>query len=380
MLKYIKTNSFTIIFAVIMFLMFAGYLFGRDGEFSQTENRYLAKRPMITFSGLADGSFMESFELFTEEQLPFRDKLIRLKAVCGELLLKNENNGIARGKDGRLFEKLIRADKQLDKNRAAVLSFCQKTDRDINICIVPNSYEILKDDIPRGFPGISQKEIIDGFYEELRSCGSVNTIDLYEELSENADEYIYYRTDHHWTTEGAYCGYRKLCSEMELVPVDISAQDMKDKLKSADGFYGTYQAKYRGMLGVSSDTISYYDIPVSNYKAGDKMHDTMYDLEKLDTYDKYAMFMYGNEGLSVVDAVPDNKSGRRGELILFKDSYGNCMIPFFTYNYDRVTMIDLRYYPGSVKQLLKEHEDADILLMYNFMHFNEDNHFYRLTS
>lgn len=380
MLKYFKTNSFTIIFAVMMFSMFAGYLFGKDGEFSQTENRYLAKRPAVTFSGLADGSFMESFELFTEEQLPFRDKLIRLKAVCGEILLKNENNGIAKGKDGRLFEKLISTDKQLDKNRAAILSFCKKTDRDINICIIPNSYEILKNDVPKGFPGISQREIIDGFYEELRSCGNVNAVDLYEELSGNSDNYIYYRTDHHWTTEGAYCGYQKLCREMDLVPVDANTNDLKDRLKSVDGFYGTYQAKYRGMMGIEPDTLKYYDIPVSTYTAGDKTHDTMYDLKKLDTYDKYAMFMYGNEGLSVVDAVPDNKSGRKDELILFKDSYANCMIPFFTYNYDRVIITDLRYYSGSVKQLITDHADADILLMYNFMHFNEDNHFYRLTS
>ena len=90
--------------------------------------------------------------------------------------------------------------------------------------------------------------------------------------------------------------------------------------------------------------------------------------------------MHGNEGLSTVESAEDEVEGRKGELIIFKDSYANCMIPFLTYDYDRITVIDLRYYPDPVKELLKEHEDADILLFYNFMHFNEDNHFYRLTS
>ena len=89
--------------------------------------------------------------------------------------------------------------------------------------------------------------------------------------------------------------------------------------------------------------------------------------------------MHGNEGISKVSAIDDERD-RRDELILFKDSYSNCFIPFLTYNYENIIVVDLRYYAEPVSDLLKSHPDADILLMYNFIHFNEDNHFYRLTG
>lgn len=380
MYQTVKKNIFTIIFTLTVFVMFAGYLFGDDGEFSVTENRYLAKRPPVTLSSLMDGSFMKNFELYTEEQLPLRDGLIKLKAVCCEVAYKNENNGIAKGKDGHLFEKLINTDRQLKKNSAAIENFAKQTDRYIYVCIVPNSYEIQKDYIPAGFPGISQREYIEELYDELSTYGNVHTIDLYETLIENADKYIYYRTDHHWTTDGAYLGYRKLCDEMGIIPVDKDSEKLGEKRRETEGFYGTYQSKYRGSIGVKPDTLTYYDIDVAHYETGGREYDSLYDTDKLDIYDKYAMFMHGNEGLSTVESAEDEVEGRKGELIIFKDSYANCMIPFLTYDYDRITVIDLRYYPDPVKELLKEHEDADILLFYNFMHFNEDNHFYRLTS
>jgi hypothetical protein len=130
---------------------------------------------------------------------------------------------------------------------------------------------------------------------------------------------------------------------------------------------------------VSPDILTYYDVPVKYFETGGRVYDSMYDREKLDTYDKYAMFMHGNEGLTVIETGEDKRE-RRGELIMFKDSYSNCLIPFLTYDYDRLMIVDLRYYPDGVGDLLDEHRDADILLIYNFMHFNEDNHFYRLTT
>ena len=377
MLERLRNNPLTIIISIMILLCFAGYLTHRDSVFSESENRYLAARPKLTMSGLADGSFMEQFELYTEEQLPFRDLLIKLKAVTEQVQLKNENNGITRGKDGYLFEKLVKVNEQLGKNKAAMVNFAGKCGRDINVCIVPNSCEIMKDKLPAGFPNISQKSGIKDLYSALLSYDNVNTIDVSDILNEHRDEYIYYRTDHHWTTQGAYYGYLKLCEELGLEPVSM---DMLSGIrKDVPGFYGTYYSKYKG-YGVETDVLTYYDIPVADYEAGEVSHDGLYDTDKLRVYDKYAMFMYGNEGLSTVKSMPSEGEDKRSELILFKDSYSNCLIPFLTFNYDTITVIDLRYYDRPVNELLKEHEGADILLLYNFMHYNEDNHFYRLVK
>ncbi|MCR5508521.1 MAG: hypothetical protein K6F34_07530 [Lachnospiraceae bacterium] len=376
MIRKVKDNIFAVIIALLIFAGFAGYLFGNDGEFSETENRFLAKRPALTLSSLSDGSFMERFELYTMEQLPFRDAFINLKSFAGKMMLKNENNGIVLGSDGYLFEKLISTGEQFEKNKAQIYDFAGSGERDINICIIPNSCEIKKDCLPAGFPGVSQREEIEEFYNGLSAYDNVTVADVGGILNEHADEYIYYRTDHHWTTLGAYYGYRRLCDVMGLEGLD--AEKLEGQKRTRDGFYGTYYSKYRGG-GIKPDTITYYDIPVSRFETGGTEYESMYDEDKLETYDKYAMFMHGNEGLSVIGAADDGRV-RRDELILFKDSYSNCLIPFLTYDYDSIIVVDLRYYGESVSGLLKEHPSADVLIMYNFMFFVEDNHFYRLSG
>ena len=386
MMKQFFKYRFTIILSTLLLTTCITYMFRSEPTFSESENRYLAGRPKATLSGLANGSFMESFELYVKEQLPLRDGLIKLKAIAEQAQFKNENNGIIRGRDGYLFEKLIRTNPQLEKNEAAIVNFVKDTDREINVCIIPNSFEIMTGKLPDPFPNISESERISCFYDKLKAMENVRTIDMYDELNAHKDEYIYYRTDHHWTTLGAYYGYSHLCAEMGLEPVDIKSID--GVKKEANGFFGTYYSKYRGE-GIRPDTLTYYDIGVKGYTAGKEVHDSLYDTSKLEVYDKYAMFMYGNEGLSTVDSFTGNEKtadglhyggSKRKELIILKDSYSNCLIPFLTYDYDRITVVDLRYYADPVSGLLDGHRDADILLIYNFMHFNEDNHFYRLTS
>ncbi|MCR5734773.1 MAG: hypothetical protein K6G22_09235 [Lachnospiraceae bacterium] len=361
-------------FMLVCTVMFILYLLLPPKSFSDTENRFLAERPAVTVNGIKDGSFMEAFDTYTEEQLPFRDLLIDIKADTELILLKKENNNIVRGKDGYLFEKILTADKRLSRNEAIIENFAKNTDRDIYLGIVPNSFEILKDRVPYGLPEISEKEYIDSFYEELSRIGNVHTIDVYDSLNKAAardDEQIYYRTDHHWTTNGAYEGYRAICEKMGLKPCDID----ESLRESVPGFYGTYYAKYKGR-GIASDEIIYYNIPVRSYTVNDGEEKYgLYDLKKAETYDKYAMFLHGNYGCGeIISGVSENDD----TLVIFKDSYSNCLIPFLLYDYGRIIVVDLRYYGASAEELLNREADADILLLYNFSHLNEDNNFYKL--
>ena len=372
MIRKVLKYPFIIIMSIMIVVVFIMYLFMPVNDFSGMENRYLAKRPKVTLQALKDGSYMSGFESYTEDQMPFRDVLIRLKAISEKTLLKNENNGIVEGKDGFLFQKLLKEELIL-RNEASICKFAEDSDRTINVCIVPNSYEIYGELTPVGFPSIEEKSYIDRLYDKLSRLDNQNTIMLYDSLIKHKDEYIYYRTDHHWTTLGAYYGYSEICRQLDKEPVELN--ELPD-MKEAGGFYGTYYSKYKGVM-IEPDTIQYYDIPVAEYVLDGRQHDTLYDEAKLDTYDKYAMFLYGNEGLGKIESA-NNESG--DTLVIFKDSYSNCMIPFLTYNYSTIVIVDLRYYNESVSNLLKEYNDADILLMYNFMHYNEDNHFYRIVS
>ena len=163
MMKQFFKYRFTIILSTLLLTTCITYMFRSEPTFSESENRYLAGRPKATLSGLANGSFMESFELYVKEQLPLRDGLIKLKAIAEQAQFKNENNGIIRGRDGYLFEKLIRTNPQLEKNEAAIVNFVKDTDREINVCIIPNSFEIMTGKLPDPFPNISERERISCF-------------------------------------------------------------------------------------------------------------------------------------------------------------------------------------------------------------------------
>ncbi len=370
----LKQNMVSLLFGIFTAVWLICYLIGPETEFSEFENRFLTQRPSLKLSDLADGSFMKSFESYTEDQLPLREPFIRLKSVIERAELKKENNGIVRGKDGQLFEKLLSYNKNLSRNEDIIAAFLEKTERGAYVGIIPNSMEIQKDRLPSGLPNVSEKEAIDEFYDKLLDINDCKTVDLYDMLSLHKGEEIYYHTDHHWTTLGAYYGYQALCGEMGLKGVSLS--DLS--FETAEGFYGTYYSKYKG-IGIKPDEISFCSTPALSYVNQDDgtPHDGLYDMDKLSAYDKYAMFMYGNPGMAVIEC-SDNNTGR--SLLLLKDSYSNCLIPFLTYDYDKITVIDLRYYGGKLSETLEKNSEADLLLLYNFMHLSEDSNFYKLLK
>lgn len=366
------------VFGAFVLVMFALYLVLPDNDFSDVENRNLQTMPSVSFSSLGDGSYMTKFETYTTEQLPFREALVKVKALIKQMTLSNENNGIVRGKDDYLFEVSYGLSGQYGKNVAAIKKFSSDLNRPVSIAIAPTATGILTDHVPKGFKTIDQKAEIDKLRKNLtESTLNVNFVDLYDTIEAHAksSEQMYYRTDHHWTSLAAYYAYEEIVDE----PIEL------DSLIGyfTDDFYGTHFAKFKE-FNIKPDTLTYYDIPIVSLERSDGTYDSLYDLEKLKIYDKYAMFMHGNDDLLTVNAKnfveskEEDSAGR--SVIVFKDSYANCLIPYLTYNYDTITVVDLRYYSDSVADLLNSNEDADILLLYNFDFINEDNHFYRLTS
>ncbi|MCR5790591.1 MAG: hypothetical protein K6G83_11950, partial [Lachnospiraceae bacterium] len=369
--NFIKRYPLSLLCGVFMTAFLAAYLIKPDTGFSELENRVLTGRPTLTGAGLWDGSFMESFELYTGEQLPLRDSFIRLKAFAERLLLKKENNGIVRGKDGQLFEKALQYPDTLKRNEEILSSFIRGLDRPAYLGIIPNSFEIQSDRLPAGLPRVNEKEETDAFYDTISRESDCVTIPFYDTLKQHENEDIYYRTDHHWTTLGAYYGYETICNTMDLEPVSLSSL----KASQTGDFYGTYYAKYKG-IGIRPDVITWYEMPVSSYVNLDtgETHDGLYDESRLTVYDKYALFLYGNPGLAEIRGEESPAADER-TLIIFKDSYANCLIPFLTKHFDRILVVDLRYFGGSVQSLLAEEKPAELLFLYNFMHFSEDSHY-----
>ena len=208
---------------------------------------------------------------------------------------------------------------------------------------------------------------------QLQEIKNLNIIPLHEILKEHRDEYIYYRTDHHWTSLGAYYGYLEYCKDQNLVPVQL------EELKAIHitNFYGTYYSKHKGLFA-SADEIVYYDIPIDKMIIDGQEASSLYDLDKVKTRDKYAMFMHGNPSLSIIDS-KKTEINEGKKLLIIKDSYANSMIPYLTYNYEEIYVVDLRYYGESVSDLIKKHEIDSVFILYNYDTLMTDNHFYRLS-
>lgn len=359
----------TLITAVAIAVVFVSYFVCPDKEKSEWENRYLATMPELTVSNILDSSFMTGYEDYINDQLPIRDALIKVKAVSEAVLFKIENNGIVRGKNSQLFTKNIGNSSVFDKNIKIIDQFISTIPNNVTVAIAPNANGVLEGLVPKGMPEVNQGEKLEALMADNSLLKTAKVVNLKGVLDTHGDEYIYYRTDHHWTSLGAYYAYREILDNPAFSADSVNTHTVED-------FYGTLYAKYKG-VGVVGDTITYYDIKVDSYNTVDGDFDSLYDMDKTEVFDKYAMFMRGNPAKAQIHS-SECQNGK--SLVVFKDSYANCLIPYLTYDYENITLIDLRYFGESVKSFMEENKDADVLFLNNFDFLNEDNHFYKLVK
>ena len=273
----------------------------------------------------------------------------------------------------RTFGLLSSEERTLPKNTSAVQSLCQRYPGKVNVLLAPAASDIYPENVPTAAPLLDEDVYLDQLAQAVQEAGG-RFVDVRDALRSHKSEYIYYRTDHHWTSLGAYYAYQQLCSTLSLVPFDTTAYTAQ----TADGFYGTHYSKARTWNAVP-DTITWYDLPNSltiyNVTAPGQPSDGettgLYDTDKLSVYDKYAMFLHGNNGLSRVEG-----SGT-GRILVLKDSYANCFVPYLTANYAQIDVVDFRNYNYGLDQLIADNDYDQILVLYSFDSFKSDPYLYR---
>lgn len=399
-MKKILQYPIAVLFALFISVFFLVDVFNSDRAFSEFENTSLAQKPAFSWSSFVDGSFGSKYVKYINEQFLGRDNWISMKAVADMGLGRIESHGVTYGDDHYLMEKLEIVEDQnypanagtnivkqtaLDRSNGMVSSFLQMYDQPITFSLVPNSYAILEDEVPTGFPGADQQAYTQQIYQTLREVDDqLEIVDFSDALSQHKDEYIYYRTDHHWTTLGAYYAYVAYCEQKGLTPVSL--EELKEN--KVEDFYGTFYSKAK-RPSQPADTITWYDVDVDEFafvanlqqdkqlaQLGEVVQedglellrvDGMMDQRKFEVRDKYAAFMWGNSGYVKIKSNHNlnHQEDKTSRLLLFKDSYANSMIPYLTYNYDEIIVVDLRYMAKSTKELMQEEFD-DIFVMYNF--------------
>lgn len=377
-MKEKKTAGAAIVFCALLYGIFLLDLFGEERYFSPNENRILAQKPVFERSAFLDGSFARKYEEYVSDQFTGRDAWIRAKA-CAELLTgSREVNGVYVLGDGLLIEshqetgqeRAVEKLKELKEDASAYESLSSV--EDVKVLLAPTAGAVYREKLPAHAPEFDQYEFLD------RAGAALGTklVDVRGALEKRRQEGIYYRTDHHWTTLGAYCAYTQWALAEGITPVP---EEAFQKVRVSDSFLGTLHSKIN--IPVRPDTIELF-LPKGErnyqvfYDLREEPEASLYQKKYLETKNQYGVFLDDNHGLVEIRTNParerpsGEKSGKR--LLVIKDSYANCFVPFLTEHYDTVFMLDKRYYRGSEEAMIEENKITDIIILYDVMHFIEN--------
>ncbi len=370
-----------ILFSVFFVGMFLLDCVTPDRTVSELENTTLTQRPKVTAQILSSAGlnrFFNDYTQYTKDQIPGRDAWISLQSfVETALLQKTQSGGILLGDKGQMFDRtyglVASEERTLPRNIAAVASLAARCPGKVYVMVAPAASSIYPERVPAHAPLLQEESYLGQIQTAVEQAGGVY-LPLEDALSAHKDEYIYYRTDHHWTTQGAYYAYSELCGALGLEPFDRAAHTAVD----VPDFYGTFYSRAR-TWNAQPDTLTYYDLdnPLTIYTVTGPGMPTegqttgLYDLDKLDVYDKYAAFLHGNNGLSRVEGDGE------GRILVIKDSYANSFVPFLTANYAQIDVVDLRNYNYGLDGLIAENGYDQILVLYSFDSFKSDPYLYR---
>ena len=364
------------VFSILVILFTVIDIINSPNEFSELENRKLSQMPILSLKSYIDTSFSSDYEKYINDQFFLRDNWIDLKSRIEYLLGKRENNDIIFGKENYLFKKFTTFnDEMLENNLNSIITFTNNYNKEVGFFIIPNSYAVYDELTPRYLPLVDQLSLINSInsYLSLKSNDHINTINVAEELLKNKDDYIYYKTDHHWTSYGAYLAYLTYMDYLGLEIVDINNLE---KI-TINNFLGTYynRSKY---FKADSDFITYYNILGLHIEIEGKEQLSLMDLDKFKGSDKYSAFLWGNNGLTKVINENISEERKGSSILIFKDSYANSFIQFLSYNYEIIDIIDLRYFKESIRNFMKDKDYNEILIMYSFNNLSSDINIRRL--
>lgn len=366
------------LFIAILFCVFLGgfalvEILLPDRAFSPGENRMLAGRPELSVKALRTGKFMSGFETYVADQFPLRDGWIAGKAWSERLTGKHESNGIyfAQAEDGTAC--LIPRFDAPDEKRVAehlddVKRFAARSPVPVTFSLVPTAASVWVERLPRGAPNYDQRLLMDQAAQTVPDF-----VNLYGALASHKEESIYYRTDHHWTSLGAYYGYQGLAEALgyeAALPPEFEVVSRN--------FYGT-SCSASGVRWVEPDLISVgvpdEGITVTSYSGEKAEPRQLYDFSKLEERDQYAFFLGGQQPLAVIET----QYSDRPRLLIVRDSYADSLAPFLTRHFSEIHLVDLRYYKGSLGEYIREKAIDRVLVLYSAASFVSDSNLARLT-
>ena len=370
--------AFLVIFGVLLFAL-------PKKTFSEQENRDLQQFPALSspssgsfFERITEGKFLDKyfsgdfaakFADFCADQFPGRDFFIGVKSTAELALGKGENNGVLLGKNGYLITRMEDSgEKYVGTNAKAVKAFAARMAEEnvpVTLAAAGRTADIMKSVTPALYdtsvPDAPWEILTDAMAEPSEN---LSFLDLRPTLSTHAEagEDVMYRTDHHWTTYGAYLAYCEILRSwgMEPMPLEFFTRET-----ASEEFYGTAW-RTAGIKWVDPDPIEFFRFEgdgdyTLTIVGSDKTFAGFYDRSYLDVTDKYSAFLSGNQAY---ETIRKNGGEAREKLMLIKDSFGHSLAPFLAYHFD-LEIVDLRYYKQPVSALVKDTGCSRVLILYN---------------
>lgn len=343
-----------ILFCGFLVIIAAGYLLPKTA-FSEMEKRYLAEAPDFRWETVFSGEWGRQAEDYLTDHIPGRNLFVGINAYT-ELLAGRQALKDVWLVDGKLLEAPVAMDEQaIARNMKAINRLAEALSQTVHVMVVPSA------GWAAGAEGYTDSESLNAVYAAAGEyvC-AVPVEDRYRGRPE-----LYYNTDHHWTSQGAYSGYT---AYMEAVGREFREAEAFDVTVVEDFQGSTYS---RSALWLTPpETIELWQgsdqLTVTNGET-DGIHPGIFYLERLEEADKYTVFLDGNHSI-----VRIRNPEKQGKLLVIRDSYSNCLGGFLAESYGEVVLIDLRYYRQAVTELAKQERFDNILVCYSCANFLTD--------
>lgn len=326
----------------------------------------------LSVGNVMRGSFMEQWEENMSDQFFGKSMLLRVKAAMDRFGGSRLENGIYIGQGGQLLEEIeVADDRRLSASLDAIKSYTETyPDVSATVMLIPDAACVMSDSLP-AFAAVEDQRQLFGMVE--RELGdAVQWVDAVSAMNEHASEKLYYKTDDRWTTLGAFYVFQ---AAAPTLGIEENVSDDFVSYTVTDSFTGALAT--RSGVGLSErEQIDIYvpaegdDDVVVSYVDESRKTTSLYDSSKLDTKDKYDVFLGGDT--SLVDIRTVSTSEKR--LLVVRDSFADCFIPFLAPYYREIVVVDPGLYSGTIADIMDTYRITDMLILYSGNSFFTDNH------
>lgn len=349
--------------------------------FSEEENRMLATIPRFSFESFVNGNYLNGVNDYINDHFAFRNFYLKLNSWWEiDVMGKKENNGVYIGKDGYLFEKFEYNDREKENgntNVEIISDFANKM-KEQNVptyfVLAPNSIYINSNKLPNNVEVPNQEEIINQIYGKAENTNNINVIESLK--TENKKKQLYFKTDHHINSDGAYVIYREYCKAANIATKEIGNFN---RVTISNDFLGTFDSKAQ-LLNQQSDELFVYENE-NNTNIKEAIYDkqttnSIFNEEYLKGKDKYSYFLNGNNSRAIIKTNVNNDK----KLLVIKDSYAHIMSQFLCQEYSEVHFLDPRYTNFDYVEYAKENGITDVLFLYNVSTFVQDTNLKKIIK